>query len=141
VENRRAALLNQNETTNKPRGEKRRILIVEDNTINMMVTSDYLKSKGYHITESINGSDAIRDAHEKKPDLILMDIQMPGMNGLEAISRLRATPEFASVPIIAFTALAMPGDRERCLEAGATDYLAKPVSLKILSEMMENLFK
>ena len=141
VEDRQAVLPNQNETTNKPNGEKRRILLVEDNAINMMVTSDYLKDRDYQVTEARNGIEAIEHAHQQKPDLILMDIQMPGMSGLEAISRLRATPEFASVPIIAFTALAMPGDRERCLEAGATEYLAKPVSLKNLSEMIENLLQ
>jgi PAS domain S-box-containing protein len=131
----------QHQTTNKPRGENRRILLVEDNAINMMVTSDYLKDRDYQVTEARNGMEAMEQALQQKPDLILMDIQMPGMSGLEAISRLRATPEFASVPIIAFTALAMPGDRERCLEAGATEYLAKPVSMKYLSEMIENLLQ
>ena len=77
-----------------------------------------------------NGAAALSRAHDAKPDLILMDIQMPGMDGLEAIRRIRATPRLAAIPIIAVTALAMAGDRERCLAAGADDYLSKPVSLK-----------
>jgi CheY-like chemotaxis protein len=136
-----SAQLNPNETTTNYKGEKRRILLVEDNAVNMMVTSDYLNDKGYQVIEARNGIEAIEHAHEQKPDLILMDIQMPGMSGLEAIKRLRAAPGFDSVPIIALTALAMPGDRERCLEAGANDYLTKPVSLKNLAEIMENLLE
>jgi CheY-like chemotaxis protein len=73
-----------------------------------------------------------------RPDLILMDVQLPGMDGLEAIRRLRADPDFRTLPIIALTALAMPGDRERCLAAGATDYITKPVSLKKLAARIED---
>jgi CheY-like chemotaxis protein len=70
-----------------------------------------------------------------------MDIQMPGMNGLDAIARLRSKVEFVTIPIIALTALAMPGDRERCLLAGATEYMSKPVSLKSLKQMIETLLQ
>ncbi len=117
------------------------ILLVEDNSTNMMVTNDYLVSNGFKVVTAVNGIQAIEQAETHQPDLILMDIQMPGMSGLEAILRLRSAPEFATVPIIALTALAMPGDRERCLAAGATDYLAKPVSLKKLVEMIARLLK
>jgi CheY-like chemotaxis protein len=80
-------------------------------------------------------------AEETSPDIILMDIQMPAMDGLEATRRLRSNPRFASTPIIALTALAMPGDRERCLEAGATEYMSKLVSLKGLVKAITNLYR
>ncbi len=130
---------NPDETTTKYKREKRHILLVEDNITNMMVTRDYLNHKGFQVIEAKDGNEAIKYAQEQKPDLILMDIQMPGMSGLEAIKRLRATPEFASVPIIALTALAMPSDRELCLEAGASAYLAKPVSFKKLIELISEI--
>ena len=71
--------------------------------------------------------------------MILMDIQMPTMSGLEAMTHLRANPRFSTTPIIALTALAMPGDRERCLQAGASEYMSKPVSLKLLLKTIETL--
>ncbi|MEK6753681.1 MAG: ATP-binding protein [Chloroflexota bacterium] len=134
-----SAGLKRKETITSPNGEKRRILLAEDNVTNMLVTSDYLNDKGYQIIEARNGFEAVEQALGQKPDLILMDIQMPGMSGLEAIKRIRAAPGFDSVPIIALTALAMPGDRELCLEAGANEYLTKPASLKALIQMIENL--
>jgi PAS domain S-box-containing protein len=115
------------------------VLLVEDNPVNRMVTNDYLAAKGYNVVTANDGFEAIEQAETRKPDLIIMDIQMPGIDGLETIRRLRAAPEFASVPIIALTALAMPGDRERCLEAGADEYLAKPASPRSLIVLMERL--
>jgi CheY-like chemotaxis protein len=120
-------------------GMGRRILIAEDNPINRMVEADHLAGKGYEIIEAGNGIEAVELAQKQNPDLILMDIQMPGMDGLEAIRLIRALPNLAAVPIIALTALAMPGDRERCLEAGANEYLAKPFSLNVLVKKMEGL--
>ncbi|HNB40240.1 MAG TPA: ATP-binding protein, partial [Anaerolineales bacterium] len=108
------------------------VLLVEDNTYNVMAISEYLEAKGYRLVFAVDGLDALAKAAENSPDLILMDIQMPNMDGLEATRRLRADPAFASIPIIALTAHAMGGDRERCLAAGATDYLSKPVKLKEL---------
>jgi CheY-like chemotaxis protein len=120
-------------------GKGKRVLIVEDNPANMMITSDYLLNKGYEVIEAKNGFEAVALFEKQKPDLILMDIQMPDMDGFETISRLRAMPEFASIPIIAQTALAMPGDRERCLEAGANEYISKPFSLVELVQLIEDL--
>ncbi|MBE0682158.1 MAG: PAS domain-containing protein [Anaerolineales bacterium] len=117
------------------------ILLAEDNPTNMMVTFDYLTSNGFTVITAVNGIEALEQAQTHRPDIILMDIQMPGVDGLEAIRRLRAAPEFDPVPIIALTALAMPGDRELCLQAGANEYLAKPVSLKNLAETISDLLK
>jgi PAS domain S-box-containing protein len=117
------------------------ILIAEDNLINLESFIDYLKVRGFRIIPAVNGFEALLRAQEFKPDLILMDIQMPGMDGLEAIKRLRTQVEFAQTPIIALTALAMPGDKERCLSAGANAYLAKPVGLKHLVDEIQTLLK
>jgi signal transduction histidine kinase/ActR/RegA family two-component response regulator len=113
------------------------VLLVEDNEVLIETVVDYLQNKGYRLIVAQNGENAIAQASLKQPDLILMDIQMPGMDGLEATRRLRADPTLAAIPIIALTALAMPGDRERCLEAGANEYLSKPVSLKRMVAVIE----
>jgi CheY-like chemotaxis protein len=88
-----------------------------------------------------DGSEAVEKAEAIHPELILMDIQMPVMNGLEAVARLRENARFADTPIIVLTALAMPGDRERSLLAGANEYMSKPVSLKELRQKIESLLK
>jgi CheY-like chemotaxis protein len=112
------------------------ILLAEDNDQSSAMLSEYLESKGYRVSVARNGSEAIDQARELRPALILMDIQMPGTDGLEATRRIRADASLVSIPIIAVTALAMPGDRERCLDAGANDYLSKPVQLKQLVQMI-----
>ena len=108
------------------------VLLAEDNEANISTISSYLKAKGYQLLLAKNGQDAIALAQTQNPDLILMDIQMPGMDGLEAMRQIRLNPDLVEVPIIALTALAMTGDRDRCLEAGANDYLSKPIKLKQL---------
>ncbi|MEA5452430.1 GAF domain-containing protein [Leptolyngbya sp. CCNP1308] len=115
------------------------ILLAEDNEANISTLVSYLQAKGYRVEIAYNGQEAIDQAQQRIPDLILMDIQMPKMDGLEAIGHLRRVPKLANVPVIALTALAMPGDRDRCIAAGATDYLAKPVSLKQLIERIHML--
>jgi signal transduction histidine kinase/ActR/RegA family two-component response regulator len=115
------------------------VLLAEDHMANTLTISEYLESHGYTVANAHDGLEAIQIAEENNPDIILMDIQMPVMDGLEAIRRLRANPRFASTPIIALTALAMPGDRERCLEAGADEYMSKPVSLKKLHKRMSEM--
>jgi PAS domain S-box-containing protein len=111
-----------------------RLLLVEDNLIGIQVIGEYLRASGYAVFDAHNGQEALDLAEVAQPDLIVMDIQMPQMDGLEAIRRLRARPTHEATPIIALTALAMPGDRERCLSAGASAYMTKPVSLKRLVE-------
>jgi CheY-like chemotaxis protein len=117
------------------------ILLVDDNEINLMVYSDYLLSRGYRLELAYNGEGGVRLAQECKPDLIIMDIQMPGMDGLEAIRQIRnaGLTRVKSTVILALTALAMPGDRQRCLDAGADEYISKPVSLKKLASVIQEL--
>ena len=122
----------------KPEAKDRpTILLIEDTKEVTMMITDYLEMAGYKVLTAPDGITGIEQAQRNHPALILMDIQMPNIDGLEATRRLRADPAFRTVPIIALTALAMRGDRERCLAAGATDYLAKPVSLKKLVQMIE----
>ncbi|WP_228052486.1 PAS domain S-box protein [Nodosilinea sp. LEGE 07298] len=115
------------------------ILLAEDNEANISTIVSYLQAKGYRVDIAHNGQEAIDCLQHLTPDLILMDIQMPGMDGLEAIGHIRRDPRFNEVPIIALTSLAMPGDRDRCLAAGATEYLSKPVRLKQLVESIQTL--
>jgi len=115
------------------------ILLAEDNEANISTIAGYLRAKGYQILLAHNGQEAIALVQAEHPNLILMDIQMPGMDGLEVIQHLRQDPDLGAVPIIALTALAMAGDRERCLAAGASEYLAKPVKLKQLALLIQKL--
>jgi CheY-like chemotaxis protein len=117
------------------------ILLAEDNVANVLTIGEYVESHGYDVVVAHNGLEAIEMAESLNPDIFLMDIQMPVMNGLDAIARLRADSRFATTPIIALTALAMPGDRERCLSAGANEYMSKPVSLKKLLGTVETMLK
>jgi len=115
------------------------ILLAEDNEANISTISSYLRAKGYRILLGKTGQEAIALAAQHRPNLILMDIQMPGMDGLEALKQIRLNPELITIPIIALTALAMTGDRELCLAAGATDYIAKPIKLKQLATTIQQL--
>jgi len=108
------------------------VLLVEDNKNNLEMLATYLRIRDCDVMTAENGVEAVALAKEHLPDLILMDVQMPEMDGLEATRLLRIEPALRLTPIIALTALAMPGDRERCLEAGMDDYLSKPLGLKEL---------
>ncbi len=115
------------------------ILLAEDNIANVKMLSDYLSAKGYHIDVAWNGQEALEKATALHPDLILMDIQMPVMDGLETIQAIRRTESLQQIPIVALTALAMPSDEANVLEAGADFYMAKPVSLKALHDLIQTL--
>ena len=115
------------------------VLLAEDNEANVQTIGGYLEDKGYAMHYAANGALAVKLARELRPALILMDIQMPVMDGLAAIREIRSDAAMRTVPIVALTALAMPGDRERCLAEGATDYMSKPVSLKALAELVARL--
>ena len=121
------------------RQESKCILLAEDNDINIIVIAEYLRAKGYYVIIACNGKEAVDLASKTPPDVILMDIQMPEMDGLEAIRYLRNMPDCATTPIIALTALAMPGDQELCLAAGANKYITKPVNLKDLLALIQQL--
>ena len=115
------------------------ILLAEDNEANIMTISSYLEAKAYRVIIAKNGVEAIAIAKEQSPDLILMDIQMPEMDGLEAIAQIRLDPSLIEIPIIALTALAMEGDLDRCLAAGANEYISKPIKLKQLALLIQEL--
>ena len=112
------------------------ILLVDDNEINLSTIGDYLRAQDFCVILARNGLEAIQVVRERKPQLVLMDIQLPVMDGIDAISILRADPTLKSLPILALTSRAMVGDRERCIEAGANDYLTKPVQLKQLTHVI-----
>ncbi len=126
-------------TVGPPPARLEKILLAEDAELNIMAVGDYLENQGYQMIYARDGREALAIAREQFPDLILMDVQMPELDGLTVTRQLRTDPQFAEVPIIALTAMAMTGDRERCLEAGATDYVSKPLVLRELVEMMRKL--
>jgi two-component system, cell cycle response regulator DivK len=105
------------------------ILVVEDNEKNMKLFRDVLSATGYRTLEATTGREAVALAAERSPDLVLMDIQLPDIDGVEALGRMRADGRSTSVPVLALTAQAMDGDRERFLAAGFDDYLSKPVNV------------
>jgi two-component system cell cycle response regulator DivK len=108
-------------------GEK--ILVAEDNEKNMKLCRDVLRATGYRTLEATTGRRAVELALEHGPDLVLMDIQLPDIDGIEALRRLRADESTASIPVLAFTAQAMAGDRERFLASGFDGYVSKPVNI------------
>jgi two-component system, cell cycle response regulator DivK len=111
-----------------------RILIVEDNEKNMKLVRDVLQATGYRTLEATTGEEGVELALSQAPALVLMDVQLPGIDGVEALERLRQNERTASIPVLALTAQAMSGDRERFLEAGFDGYLAKPVDVGALIE-------
>jgi PAS domain S-box-containing protein len=118
--------------TNRPT-----ILLVEDTDEVIMLLKDYLELAGYNVVTAQDGVEALVQARLAHPDLILMDVQLPRMDGLEATRRLRSEADFRYTPIIALTALAMPSDRENCLAAGMDEYISKPLNLKALLKIIQ----
>ena len=106
-----------------------RILVVEDNETSMKLFRDVLQAKGYSTLEATTGEDAVELARTLDPALVLMDVQLPGIDGIEALARLRRDERTASIPVLALTAQAMSGDRERFLEVGFDGYLSKPIDV------------
>jgi two-component system cell cycle response regulator DivK len=117
------------------------ILIVEDNDKNLKLVRDVLQVKGYATLEAGTAEDGIRLAAEHRPDLILMDIQLPGMSGIEALKVLRANPATAAIPAIAVTASVMQQDRNLITEAGFDGYIGKPLNLKEFLEAVKTILE
>ncbi len=116
-----------------------RILLVEDNEISREILARRLRKLGYEILEAASGEEAVRAAAAEGPELILMDMTLPGIDGWEAARELRARPETADIPVIALTAHTLPADRERALAAGCNEYEPKPVELPNLLRKIETL--
>lgn len=114
------------------------ILVVEDQEDNRRILRDLLSSRGYDIIEVTDGLAGVEAAKREKPDLILMDIQLPGIDGYEATRRIRSEPDLAGVTIIAVTSYALSGDEQKALEAGCDDYVAKPFSPRKLLAKIEH---
>lgn len=118
-----------------------KLLIVEDNEMNRDMLSRRLQRSGYDIVIAVDGGEGVSVARSERPDLILMDMSLPEMDGWEATRRLKAAPETRSIPVIALSAHAMRGDREKALDAGCDDYDTKPVELPRLLGKIEALLK
>ena len=120
---------------------KKKVLVVEDNPQNMKLLELLLRSKSYILLKAYNGEEALDTAIREEPDLIVMDMQLPKVSGVEVTKRLRQMPVFSHTPIIALTAYAMKGDKERFLEAGCNAYLSKPISTRELPVIIEQMLQ
>lgn len=115
----------------------KRVLIVEDNELNMKLFHDLLEARGYEILQTRDGMEALKMARVEKPDLILMDIQLPEVSGLEVTKWIKEDDDLKSIPVIAVTAFAMKGDEEKIREGGCEAYIAKPISVSSFLETVE----
>jgi two-component system cell cycle response regulator DivK len=115
------------------------VLIIEDNEKNMKLARDVLQVKGYQTLEAATGEEGVRLAKEKVPDLVLMDIQLPGINGIDAFKQLRADPKTARIPVVALTASVTPTDRSAITAAGFDAFVSKPISLKEFLDTVKRL--
>jgi len=115
------------------------VLIVEDNELNMKLFNDLLEAHGYRTLGTRNGIEALELARKHRPDLILMDIQLPEVSGLEVTKWLKDDPELKAIPVVAVTAFAMKGDEERIREGGCEAYIAKPISVSHFLDTIKRL--
>ncbi len=118
-----------------------RILVIEDNMDNMTLIADVLLSLDYKVIQATDGEQGVQKAISERPDLILMDLSLPRLDGWKATRQIKAHSDLRQIPIIALTAHAMMGDRERALEAGCDDYLPKPINLRDLANKLEKHLK
>jgi two-component system cell cycle response regulator DivK len=117
------------------------VLIVEDNDKNMKLARDVLQAKGYQTLEAVTGEEGVKLAKEKAPDLVLMDIQLPGINGIEAFKQIRADPRTARIPVVALTASVTPTDRSQITAAGFDAFVGKPINLKEFVDTVKRLIE
>ena len=113
------------------------VLAIEDNDFSMKLFQDLLEARGYNVLQARDGIEGWEIAREQRPDLILMDIQLPGLSGLEVTKRLKADETLRSIPVIAITAFGLPGDEKKLLEGGCDAYIAKPVSVRDFLQTVE----
>jgi two-component system, cell cycle response regulator DivK len=116
---------------------KFRILVVEDNRDNMTFIADVLSALGYDVIQAINGEDGLEATQREKPDLILMDLSLPVMDGWTATKEIKSNPELSNIPVIALTAHTMMKERQRAMDAGCDDYITKPIELAELRSKLE----
>ncbi len=119
----------------------RKILIVEDNQDNRELVIKVLRNKGFETVEAVDGEDAIEKALSEKPDLILLDISLPKLDGYEVAKRLKSMEAFQEIPIVAFTAHAMKGDREKVIVAGFEGYISKPINIRELPDQIKSYIR
>ncbi|HLX42432.1 MAG TPA: response regulator [Bryobacteraceae bacterium] len=117
------------------------VLIADDKPTGRELVRTVLENTGYTVIEAVDGNEALRCARESRPDLIILDLHMPGLDGFGVIQELRRDPQFAETPIVALTASAMQGDRERALSIGFTGYITKPIRLTLLRDEVERLLR
>lgn len=117
------------------------ILIVEDDVLSMKLETDLLQVNGYDILQSVDGKDAVELAREHHPDLIIMDIKLPEVSGVEHVKALKADEALRDIPVLAVTAFALEGDKEKFLDAGCDGYIAKPISVPHFLETVAKLIK
>jgi two-component system cell cycle response regulator DivK len=118
-----------------------RILVVEDNPKNLKLVRDVLQFSGYEVIEATSGEDGVRLAATEDPDLILMDLQLPGIDGAEALRRIRASERTRDVPVVAVTAFAMDDDRQNAFDSGFTGYVEKPISVRRLPQQVRDFLR
>ena len=116
-----------------------RVLIVEDNPLNLKLVRDVLLNAGFDVIEARTGEDGVARAQDSRPDVILMDLQLPGVDGTQAMRTIKASPSGSGIPIVALTAFAMSEDRDRALRNGFDGYLSKPISVRDLPRQIAEL--
>lgn len=117
------------------------VLIIEDNDKNLELVRDILQAKGYRTLEAVTAEDGLEIARRQAPDLVLMDIQLPGMGGIEALKVLRDNPATAALPVVAITASVMKADREQIMRAGFDGFIEKPITVRSFLEVVEGVLQ